>query len=89
MNCNVHGGVRACIACNHCPEVCPVDILPQLTYKSILVEEVEETLAHGLLDCVECGLCAFACVSKIPILQYIQLAKYELARIQQAEATNA
>ncbi len=67
MDCNRHGGLRACIACNHCTEVCPVDILPQLTYKSILAEEIEEALAHGLLDCVECGLCAYVCPSKIEL----------------------
>ncbi|MGD8541715.1 MAG: hypothetical protein PVI39_05440, partial [Desulfobacteraceae bacterium] len=59
MDCNRNGGLRACIACNYCPDVCPVEILPQLTYKSILAEEVEEYLAHGLLDCVECGLCSY------------------------------
>jgi Na+-transporting NADH:ubiquinone oxidoreductase subunit A len=75
MNCNIHGGVRACIACNHCPDVCPVDILPQLTYKSILVGEVEESLAHGLLDCVECGLCSYVCPSKIELLDTIKKAK--------------
>jgi Na+-transporting NADH:ubiquinone oxidoreductase subunit A len=75
LNCNVHGGLRACIACNHCPDVCPVDILPQLTYKSILVDEVEESLAHGLLDCVECGLCSYVCPSKIELLDTIKKAK--------------
>ena len=75
MNCNIHGGVRACIACNHCPDVCPVDILPQLTYKSILVEEVEESLAHGLLDCVECGLCSYVCPSKIELFDTLRNAK--------------
>ncbi len=75
MNCNVHGGVRACIACNYCPDVCPVNILPQLTYKSILVEEVEESLAHGLLDCVECGLCSYVCPSKIELFDTLKNAK--------------
>jgi electron transport complex protein RnfC len=34
---------------------------------------------------VECGLCSFVCVSRIPILQYIKLAKFELARAISAE----
>ena len=75
MNCNIHGGIRACIACNHCPDVCPVDILPQLTYKSILIEAVEESLAHGLLDCVECGLCSYVCPSKIELVDTLRNAK--------------
>jgi Na+-transporting NADH:ubiquinone oxidoreductase subunit A len=75
MNCNRHGGRRACIACNHCTGVCPVDILPQLTYKSILADEVEEALAHGLLDCVECGLCTYVCPSKIELYYVLKNAK--------------
>jgi Na+-transporting NADH:ubiquinone oxidoreductase subunit A len=77
MDCRQHGGLRACIACNHCPEVCPVDILPQLAYKAVLAGEVEESLAHGLLDCVECGLCSYVCPSKIEVFQTLQRAKQD------------
>jgi Na+-transporting NADH:ubiquinone oxidoreductase subunit A len=75
LDCNRHGGQRACIQCNFCPQVCPVDILPQLAYKAILAGEVEEALDHGLLDCVECGLCAFVCPSKIDLLQAFREAR--------------
>jgi Na+-translocating ferredoxin:NAD+ oxidoreductase subunit C len=37
---------------------------------------------------VECGLCSFVCVSRIPILQYIKLAKFELARAIPVEEEN-
>lgn len=75
MNCNRHGGLRACIGCGHCVEVCPVKILPQLTYKSVLAGEVEESLEHGLLDCVECGLCTYVCPSKIELFDTLKSAK--------------
>jgi Na+-transporting NADH:ubiquinone oxidoreductase subunit A len=75
MDCNRHGGLRACIQCNFCTQVCPVDILPQLTYKAILAGEVEESLAHGLLDCVECGLCSLVCPSKIELLKTLRQAR--------------
>lgn len=75
LNCNTHGGVRACIACGHCMRVCPVDIFPQLTYKAILADEVEEYLAHGLLDCVECGLCSYVCPSKIELTATLKDAR--------------
>jgi len=80
VDCNRHGGLRACISCNHCPRVCPVEILPQLTYKAILAGEVEEALAHGLLDCVECGLCSYVCPSKIELFQTLQKAKEDFYR---------
>ncbi len=67
MDCGMHGEVRACINCGYCAEVCAVDILPQYTLKSVLAGELEEALAHGLLDCVSCGLCTYVCPSKIDI----------------------
>jgi Na+-transporting NADH:ubiquinone oxidoreductase subunit A len=77
VDCNKHGGDRACIACMHCADACPADILPQLVYKAILVEEVEEYLDHGLLDCVECGLCSYVCPSKIELTATLKSAKAE------------
>jgi electron transport complex protein RnfC len=43
---------------------------------------------YDLYSCIECGLCSFVCVSKIPIFQYIRLAKFELGRTRAAEAAN-
>lgn len=82
VDCNMHGGDRACIACGYCAMVCPVDILPQFTYKAILAGEVEESLEHGLLDCVECGLCSYVCPSKIELFETLKHAKAEFYREQ-------
>ena len=43
---------------------------------------------YDLYSCVECGLCTMVCPSRIPILQYIKLAKFELARAIPAEEEN-
>jgi len=75
MDCNRHGEERACINCGYCTQVCPVDILPQFTYKSILTDEIEEALAHGLLDCVECGLCTYVCPCKIELYDTLKNTK--------------
>jgi Na+-transporting NADH:ubiquinone oxidoreductase subunit A len=72
---NTHGELRACIACNHCPPVCPVGILPQLAYKCLLADDVDGALAHGLLDCVECGLCTYVCPSKIDLAGALKTAR--------------
>ena len=77
MNCSMNGGERACIACGYCALVCPVDILPQFTYKAVLAGEVEESLEHGLLDCVECALCSYVCPSKIELFETLKKAKAE------------
>ena len=41
---------------------------------------------YDLLSCIECGICSFVCVSRIPIFQYIRLAKYELDRVEASAA---
>jgi electron transport complex protein RnfC len=41
---------------------------------------------YDLDACVECGFCSFVCVARIPIFQYIRLAKYELSRLTAVEA---
>ncbi len=78
VDCNMNGGERACIACGYCALICPVDILPQFTYKAILAGEVEESLEHGLLDCVECALCSYVCPSKIELFETLKNAKAEV-----------
>lgn len=79
-DCNLHGGERACIACMHCLDVCPVDIMPHMAYKAVLADEVEEYLEHGLLDCVECGLCSYVCPSKIELTRTFIDAKAAYAK---------
>jgi len=71
----LHGETRACVNCSTCAKVCPVEILPQFTYKSLLADDVEEALAHGLLDCAECGLCTFVCPSKIELSSELKKGK--------------
>ena len=84
MDCNLHGELRPCVACNACVEACPVEILPQLTFKSLLAEDIEEALAHGLLDCVECGLCSYVCPAKIEICDHLIRAKHRYYQEQTA-----
>lgn len=75
LNCNMHGGLRSCICCNQCVKLCPVDIMPNLTWKALLAGEIEEALKLGLLDCVECGLCSYGCPSKIELSESLILAR--------------
>jgi Na+-transporting NADH:ubiquinone oxidoreductase subunit A len=59
-----------------------VDLLPQMIYKSVLAEEVEEYLELGLLDCVECGLCSYVCPSKIELSRTFIATKAAYAKEQ-------
>ena len=50
--------------------------------------ELQERKPMLASRCVECGLCSYVCISRIPIFQYIMLGKYELSLIETAEAAN-
>jgi len=74
-DCSMHGEERACVNCGACAQVCPVDILPQFAFKSVVAADIEEALSHGMLDCVECGLCSYVCTSKIDLCGFLKNAK--------------
>ena len=82
---NVHGGVRPCVQCNYCDEVCPVDIYPFLIWKHVEIDTVEECFRLRPYDCIECGLCDYVCPSKIDILSSVKNAKEEYTRLRRAD----
>jgi electron transport complex protein RnfC len=79
-----------CVNCGECVRVCPARMQINLLVRYLEAGKYEDaTESYDLDSCVECGLCAYVCVSKIPILQYISLAKHELARVRPTEDANA
>jgi electron transport complex protein RnfC len=78
-----------CINCGDCIPVCPAKIQVSMLVRFLEAGQYQEGAdLYDLYSCVECGLCSFVCVSRIPILQYIKLAKFELARMMPAEEEN-
>ena len=78
-----------CINCGDCIPVCPANIAVNMLVRFLEAGQYQEAAdLYDLYSCVECGLCSFVCVSRIPILQYIKLAKFELARTIPAEEEN-
>ena len=45
----------------------------------------EELEGLRILDCIECGSCAYSCPARIPLVQSIRAGKMEVRRLQ-AEA---
>ena len=69
-----------CISCGRCIEICPVRVMPTLLARYAKAARYEDCKETYIDDCFECGACTFACPSNIPIVQYIKIAKKELAK---------
>jgi len=76
-----------CINCGECVRICPARIAVNTLVRYLEAGQYQDGAdLYDLYSCVECGLCSLVCVARIPILQYIKLSKYELARAIPAEA---
>ncbi|RPJ07107.1 MAG: electron transport complex subunit RsxC [Spirochaetaceae bacterium] len=64
-----------CIRCGRCIRACPWNLMPTLMYKEIENQDYTGALAMGLMDCKECGSCAFVCPSCIPLVQIFKYGK--------------
>ncbi|MDD3312519.1 electron transporter RnfC [Pseudodesulfovibrio sp.] len=77
----------ACINCGECVLQCPARVQPHLISRCVEYELFDQAEKYGLNSCFECGLCAFNCFARRPLLQYIRFAKTQLRT--KAEATQA
>lgn len=65
----------SCLSCGRCVSVCPMGLNPTLLFKIIDHGEYQRALDAGLMDCKECGCCAFSCPARIPLVQGMRLGK--------------
>jgi len=69
-----------CISCGKCIEVCPMRLMPTSLARHAKADNYDECQNFYIMDCFECGACAYICPANIPIVQYIKVAKKELAK---------
>jgi electron transport complex protein RnfC len=74
-----------CIRCARCVQACPIGLVPLEIASRIGHFDLNGALDWGLIDCIACGSCAYVCPAGIPLVQYFNFAKGELAARQQAE----
>ena len=65
----------ACISCGRCVAVCPMGLQPTKLYKLIEHRRYEDAMKMNLMDCKECGCCAYTCPAHIPLVHGMKLGK--------------
>ncbi len=78
-------GPEPCIRCGSCVRACPVGLLPLEMARRIASADFSGAVDFGLKDCIACGCCAYVCPARIPLVQYFNHTKGELAALERAK----
>jgi len=74
-----------CIRCGRCVSACPVGLVPLEMGAVVRSGDLNGAVRYGLVDCIGCGSCSYVCPARIPLVQYFNYAKGELAARQRTE----
>ncbi len=69
----------ACIRCGKCLSACPMALQPIELADAALCGDIAGMNRYYIMNCMECGCCAFTCPAKRPLVQNIRMGK-ELIR---------
>jgi electron transport complex protein RnfC len=72
----------ACIRCARCLDACPMNLNPSAL--SIFIEKMrfDDANEYNVMDCIECGCCAYVCPSRRPMVHHLRRAKAEVRKLQ-------
>jgi len=74
----------ACVRCGRCVKHCPMMLYPNFIGVYAEAKIWDKAEAWHVLDCFECGVCAYVCPSKRPLVQFVRFAKAEVLARHQA-----
>ncbi|MBN2057843.1 MAG: electron transport complex subunit RsxC [Candidatus Saganbacteria bacterium] len=74
--------IYPCVKCGRCVSNCPMYLVPSRLAAFADNGKYGEFEEWGGQDCIECGCCAYVCPAKIPIVQWVRLAKYKLRQMK-------
>lgn len=76
-----------CLGCGECETHCPARIMPGMISRCAEFKHFDRAEDFHIHSCMECGICGYWCKAQRPLLQYIRLAKYELAVLRTSTNT--
>jgi electron transport complex protein RnfC len=71
---------RVCISCARCVDVCPMGLMPKMLGLTIRHSRFDDARSYNILDCIECGSCAFVCPAHINLVHLIKFGKSEVVK---------
>ena len=66
---------QPCIRCGSCVLSCPVGLEPVQIMNAVKLLDKERVKKLNPLRCIECGVCAYTCTSKINVTDYVRKGK--------------
>ena len=51
---------------------------PLYMYRFVNAQRVDELQRLNVLDCIECGSCAFTCPGKLPVVEHFRRGKQKI-----------
>ena len=73
-----------CVRCARCVDVCPMFLIPCDIASLVENKKIERAKELSILDCIECGSCAYVCPTRRKLVHHIKFGKAELA-VKRAE----
>jgi len=67
-----------CIRCGRCIRNCAAKLSPVIMNNSLDADDLDYAVKAGLMDCMECGSCAYVCPAKIKLVQRFRVGKQRL-----------
>lgn len=78
---------QPCIACGRCLDACPMRLMPSELSQLIEADDIDGAERTYVMDCFECGSCAFVCPAHRPLVQHMRRAKALIVASRRAANT--